>query len=1493
MSLSNADIAARLQELTGSSGSNVIDSLRRSLETSRVNTEVLSRGSAALEGEYQAQRQLLASQLRQQEQLAREQRAVARQAAERQRVQAEIAENAQAEAARIYQRALNSVTGGDEERLRVLTEQGQLSTLVQREIEADFAVLQARGDHLDEGTGALNFIGQATALAGQTASANVLADQQRLGVDAATLNAQVSRQQEADDANFLENFAQSSGAAVTRGVGGLAGLIPAAAGGAINLVDGIIGDGENAVGDALISAGGTIARGADAVADSFDNVTTAELAANQQFGAAAQQFLDNPSLATAGQAALDTGRTLLTPGGFSTAIEQVTGALAGGGVLTGGARAAGRATGLVTTPAAGASIRAGGAPAASVGTPAIAVGQGGEFASTVADNPNIDVGTQALGNTAAIAGGAAAGRLVGALGGETIEAAAANLGRGVGAGNAARSGLIGGTANVAGAGLRGAGGEAVQEATESGIAGVGTALASGASNQDALIQGAGSAVTGAAAGGVLGGAIAAPRGAVRDREALARRQRADFRERQGLTDSSGSVIPASQAAPSNVLNQLSDQQIEGLFLDYETSTPQQQQAVIRQIGEAAGATPDRISEAVQSASNLVSTAAPDGRFATPQQVREELARRLDVNFTQDQAGQVVTSDGIVEEITSTFDNQGGPNAQGVTVDPNLTVDRNPLAVGPGVEADASLGIGRDALTGVTADPSLAGTVDVDPSLGVGRDAFPGVTAEDDLGTGRNALQGVTADQALAPENFTNQVPQTEVQDNVPALPPLVTAPDQPQLADSVDSAELLLDPAVERQRNIQQRQTVLQQRLQQAAVTEAEDAQITLSLESPDVTPTIRRIASATATGNGGIDGAELTSTDLAEGVTIREARDVSRRLNRVLGTAFRGNTPRLGRFTRERLNQPLVPRNGNTITEQQQQAIADRSRQFLNLLTPEARTRFTRSAVGAEAAAVTEGPPTGESLAGVSQTPADSVAGIPAEVPQTGVATPSQTNSSASSPDATPPESSTPVVGAIAEALERPPANEIPNGPRVDSVDLQQAQFEALRELDAGNFNRARAFVQRTEELRNGVRADLGREDFRQAIQSRLLPNASTAFFFSQNEDQGGPPPLRPANGLGPQDTTLIQLSDGGYVDRETGEYFHALSQSRNDYRHLQEVGRELDSSGSTATPQEINSAIRGVLTGTLQSVEVIPFNGPSDPVLDDTVGLDPVDELTDGFVFRGRLYYNTENIRTVSEARLLAAHEGIGHLGLRNRFGPNLRPVLSDFYERIGGLDATIEMGARLGLDLPTVYPGLVQEARNGLPEAQQQIIEELVAQGAENEFIAEPTTRRLIGNAISDLVSRIREWASRVPGLSEVFGRFDDRDLMRLVRETARDARRAPLVQDTEENIRQRRRLVNTTFDRLVGRQGQTIIRAGDQVIAIDRSGATVEGDTAADRAEQVRNVRRDLSETVTGHTSALYQQFQKNPRAVIGKPRSTGLRQGIVNHPTYQNLSLIHI
>lgn len=160
------------------------------------------------------------------------------------------------------------------------------------------------------------------------------------------------------------------------------------------------------------------------------------------------------------------------------------------------------------------------------------------------------------------------------------------------------------------------------------------------------------------------------------------------------------------------------------------------------------------------------------------------------------------------------------------------------------------------------------------------------------------------------------------------------------------------------------------------------------------------------------------------------------------------------------------------------------------------------------------------------------------------------------------------------------------------------------------------------------------------------------------------------------------------------------------------------------------------------------------------------------DGFVSGGELVVNRSRIKTAAQAAVFAAHEILGHVGLRALYGPDLNKTLDNYYARLGGLSGVINSGAEFGVSLPDQYPELVQAARvRGNKNAQRALVQEVIARAAETT-VAEPGSP--IANAVSDFTSRVKSFMARVPLLGRLFSGFSQRDIMRVVRESGKAAK-----------------------------------------------------------------------------------------------------------------------
>jgi len=276
------------------------------------------------------------------------------------------------------------------------------------------------------------------------------------------------------------------------------------------------------------------------------------------------------------------------------------------------------------------------------------------------------------------------------------------------------------------------------------------------------------------------------------------------------------------------------------------------------------------------------------------------------------------------------------------------------------------------------------------------------------------------------------------------------------------------------------------------------------------------------------------------------------------------------------------------------------------------------------------------------------------------------------------------------------------------------------------------------------------------------------------------------------------------------------------------------------------------------------------------------PVNNALDGFVSGNELVINRSNIKTLPQASLLAAHEVLGHVGMRALHGPSLDASLDRYYQQLGGLNGVVQQAARFGVSLPDQYGPLVQSARvTGNKTAQRALVQELFAAGAEQQF-AEPGNP--VANAISDFVSRTKGFFAKFPVIGRVFDTMSERDVMRVVRQASRAAKRlndAPTDIPTAASI--------GIAERVVGRaKGDRAVRIPNEIINV---GNVVEEATTKSK-QKATNEARSLFGTSVDQLSLSANSLTKPRKPIDGTLRkkaqdSTKLNSAIENLADSQN------
>ena len=217
----------------------------------------------------------------------------------------------------------------------------------------------------------------------------------------------------------------------------------------------------------------------------------------------------------------------------------------------------------------------------------------------------------------------------------------------------------------------------------------------------------------------------------------------------------------------------------------------------------------------------------------------------------------------------------------------------------------------------------------------------------------------------------------------------------------------------------------------------------------------------------------------------------------------------------------------------------------------------------------------------------------------------------------------------------------------------------------------------------------------------------------------------------------------------------------------------------GPVLTPIQVVDAARKAVGAGLSNLAVQTFDGTTNLTAElrtqlRSNGID-VTESLDGFVANNTLYVNTNNVKTEAEVQLLTAHEVLGHVGLRARYGPQLNQVLSRIFTRVGGINNLQQLGESVGVSLRDQYPTLYERASTGDAQAQRTLVEEVISTAAENP----DNTSSTLATAIRDFGASVRAFLSRIPLIGRLFGGFTNNDLLRVVRESANAARSAESV------------------------------------------------------------------------------------------------------------------
>jgi hypothetical protein len=1529
MSASSRDIADRIAAIQGRSdrGLSVIDSLQRSLEGTRYTSNLIRNQADQLEANYQVQRDVVRSQLRIQEQLQRDQLRAQQEAQERARVEQERQLLLAQQAVRIRQDAVTAVTGGNSEREQLLADQGVLDGLVHRELQSQSQLLRARGQDIDEKTFQLTPQAAALALAEQGASqdvANRLASTP--GLDPTAYQAQLDTARRGlDGSGFFGNTVPSIGAAAVRGVGGLAGLGTSLAG---QLV------GSQTVED----LGADLARGSDRVADSFDVVTPEEQAAQQQLGQRVQDFTDAPSVGNALRLAGNVfADTVTNPAAINNLIEQAVGASVGGAGVGAAARLGARAAGLGAANAgARTSLARGAVPDANpLGVPAIAVGQGSSFSDLV-QNPEADAGRAALGGAATIGLGAAGGALARGLGLQTVEG---TLARGTDA--LRRPGQF--ARQLPGTAARGAAGEAIQEGFEGFGEGAAGEFATGGTARDALVAGAGGAAAGVGAGGVLGGGLGAARTltplqsaeqrndartAQLEQEALSSID--TFNAEQGIQSDAEVRIPLAPVQQDAVIQQLSPASRPAFLRNFINAPAEDRQQILQQFGEALDVTDtDRFQVALEDAADVqqffAGVQTDNAGAASDADLVQSFSERLGVRFEVDDGGRVTAPDVDATRQSEALVENEVRDAQAQLADrdaANIAVNQQAAEPVQQIAEQATL------------DRALA--TDVAPAQS---DEVNNVLrAPQDQARQQQVLSRITEDVPDAPITpaesadvlQVTQAPQRQrvLQDtsreqslrNINAAAPdtPVTLDEQAQINQALQQPQLQANAAAaavtDRQvqddgaaaRSAQARQQFLGN-VQQAGADTVTDADVDAALNAPQqianeqadpertaqlqaasqapvsgtITPELERVVYAGTPPDAESDLSAVPDVD----TLVSEAPN-SAALRQAIGEvrAIVRTTTGVQNFTRADLVNQDTLFNDFVDAESQADLQFAVSRVFELLDEAGIRDRFFQSEADfiAEGGLETGKKPPAEATASVDVAPATVEDAAPAAV-------------------SAPTEQTEQATRAQAERA-------------TVRLSFEDAFARGRQQLEQGNVNQSAVYLssamnkgnaaqrlQVSEYLQN-IGLDAGN------VVADVPADPRRSFFLR------GPRPNEPAPDVSDlQIAPVAEPAPGAQQDAfdpETGEVRTGATDVEiaeqvarlEGYDLLQSRVAERRSRETELSPNEVVGVIRETLTSGLQRVQVRTFTSVDDPAIaayraaSQRDGFD-FDERTQGFVASGDsgavIYVNPNLINTANQARLFAAHEVLGHLGLRARFGPQLNTALQDIATRAGGVPGLERLGETVGVSLRDQYPDVLTQARAGSVQARNILVEEVVAAGAELT-VQERSVPQLVLDAISDLGSRVKEWLSRLPGVGRLFEDFSDADLMRLVRESKQAAQALPAEQGPDTPLQRRGELTGFSAPNRARKLTPRLQvldsdgKATGETVNVDDPDLQSIDTTYAARAARARDGAKDAYEAILESGKNIVDFTGKVP--VIRTPSTTPLDPSRPDGPSVEGLRL---
>lgn len=313
-----------------------------------------------------------------------------------------------------------------------------------------------------------------------------------------------------------------------------------------------------------------------------------------------------------------------------------------------------------------------------------------------------------------------------------------------------------------------------------------------------------------------------------------------------------------------------------------------------------------------------------------------------------------------------------------------------------------------------------------------------------------------------------------------------------------------------------------------------------------------------------------------------------------------------------------------------------------------------------------------------------------------------------------------------------------------------------------------------------------------------------------------------------------------------------------------------QLDDAGIRATLANVSG---GAVPLRVRIIDGIEGLNPQDRQRLRDAGITPTKDL-DGFVSGSTLVVNKRNVNTATQVGVLAAHEILGHVGLRALHGNRLNTELDNYFRQLGGARKIAELGQQYGVSLPDQYGALYKGALNGDPQARRALVQELLAAAAETNYLRGDRT---VAQGISDFVSRVKGFLARFPGLGKLFDTMSERDIMRVVRDSAKAAKQlservAPI--DTAASIGAVSRVAGIAKEdfAVITPDGETFVTKSERRV---RQGADlVRGENVTQTIDDVTGAAREAIRTRTLNT------FEKVLGATANQisPKQNPLRRG---------------